>query len=89
MSTLNVTNAQITTLKDASGNNGTTPAQLASGRVQFWCKLNGSGTAAITDSFNVTSITDIATGTYTVTIATDMANANWVSSDTLEQQVIP
>jgi hypothetical protein len=79
MSTLNVTNAQITTLKDASGNNGTTPAQLASGRVQFWCKFDGSGTAAITDSFNTTSITDGGTGTYTVTIATDMANANWVA----------
>ena len=76
---LTVTDANVTNLKDASGNNGTTPAQLASGRVQFWCKLNGSGTAAITDSFNVTSITDIATGNYTVTIATDMANANWVS----------
>ncbi len=76
---LTVTDANITNLKDASGNNGTTPAQLASGRVQFWCKLNGSGTAAITDSFNMTSISDLGTGTYTITIATDMANANWVA----------
>ena len=81
MSTLNVTNAQVTTLKDASGNNGTTPAQLASGRVQFWIKFDGSSGSIGTgdNSFNVQSVTDLGTGNYTVTIATDMESGDWVS----------
>ena len=78
---LTVTDVNCTNLKDASGNNGTTPAQLASGRVQFWIRFNGSSGSIGTgdNSFNVTSVTDLGTGNYTVNIATDMESANWVS----------
>lgn len=44
---------------------------------KFWINLNGTGTIAINDSYNVTSITDNGTGDYTVTIATDFSSANW------------
>ena len=67
---LTVADANITTLKDASGNNPSTPAEINSGRVKAWVKLDGSGTAAIDVSFNMTSITDNGTGVYTLTIAT-------------------
>ena len=80
MSTLNVTNAQITTLKDASGNNGNTPAAINSGLVKAWVNMDGSGTAHIDTSFNMTSITDNGTGVYTLTIATDFGSADWVAS---------
>ena len=76
MSTLNVTNAQITTLKDASGNNGNTPAAINSGLVKAWVNMDGSGTAHIDTSFNMTSITDNGTGVYTLTIATDFGSAD-------------
>tara|TARA_R100001163_G_C5012524_1_gene157950 strand:- start:433 stop:855 length:423 start_codon:yes stop_codon:yes gene_type:complete len=75
------TNIRATNVQDASGGNGTTPAQLATGRAQFWIRFDGSsgsiGTG--TNSFNVASVTDIGTGNYTVNIATNMDNANWVS----------
>lgn len=45
--------------------------------VKGWINFNGTGTIAINDSFNVTSITDEGTGDYTVTWDTDFANANY------------
>ena len=53
---------------------GTT--NIAQGLTKVWCRFDGTGTAAIGDSFNTTSITDHSTGLYTVTYANDLANAN-------------
>ena len=44
-----------------------------------WVSVNGTGTIAIRDSFNVASITDTATGSITVDIDVDMANANYAT----------
>ena len=43
-----------------------------------WVNFNGTGTPAIREDFNVTSITDIATGTYQVNFTTAMTDANYV-----------
>lgn len=40
-------------------------------------KFNGSGTPAIDDSFNVSSITDHSTGQWTVNFAVAMTNADY------------
>lgn len=48
--------------------------------IKGWVNFNGSGTVAINDSFNVTSITDNATGDYTVNWTTAFANANYAVS---------
>jgi len=48
--------------------------------VKGWISLDGSGTAAVKDSFNVTSITDNGTGDYTITWNTDFANATYAIS---------
>ena len=59
---------------------GTSVTQnLVQGLKKVWINLNGGGTIATRDSFNVTSITDDATGRYTITIANDMSNANYSS----------
>lgn len=42
-----------------------------------WVNFNGQGTVAIRDSENVSSITDNATGDYTVNFATAMVNLNY------------
>ena len=57
------------------GNSNTT--NLQQGLNKTWINLNGTGTIATRDSFNVTSITDNSTGDYTITIATDMANGDY------------
>lgn len=42
-----------------------------------WVNFNGTGTVAIRDSFNVSSITDDGVGIYTVNLATALADANY------------
>ena len=54
---------------------GTEKGQLA----KAWVNFNGSGTVAIRDSFNVSSITDHATGQYTVTYSAAMSDANYAA----------
>ena len=41
-----------------------------------WVNFNGTGTPAIRASFNVSSITDVGTGDYTVNLTTALADAN-------------
>ncbi len=69
---------KVATIQDTSGNNSSTPAQVAEGRAKAWLNLNGSGTIAIRDSFNVSSVSDSGTGVYVVTMANAMANTNYV-----------
>jgi hypothetical protein len=47
------------------------------GICKAWVNFNGSGTVAIRDSFNVSSITDNGTGDYTVNFTTAMPNTNY------------
>jgi hypothetical protein len=47
------------------------------GIAKAWVNFNGTGTVAIRDSFNVSSITDNGTGEYTVNFTTAMPNANY------------
>ena len=75
MSTLSVA-----TIKSASSaapviqnSSGTEKGQFT----KAWVNFNGTGTVAIRDSFNVSSITDDATGQYTINLTTAMANTNY------------
>ena len=54
---------------------GAATTVVAQGLAKAWINFEGDGTIAISDSFNVTSITDRGTGLYTITIANDMSNA--------------
>ena len=47
------------------------------GIAKAWVNFNGTGTVAIRDSFNVSSITDNGTGNYTVNFTTAMPNASY------------
>jgi len=49
------------------------------GIAKAWVNFDGTGTVAIRDSFNVSSITDNGTGNYTVNFTTAMPNANYSS----------
>jgi len=75
MSTVKAANLQNTgsgapTFKNSSG---TEIGQLA----KAWVNFNGSGTVAIRDDFNVTSITDNGTGSYTVNMTNAQADTNY------------
>lgn len=70
---------KVATIQDTSGNNSSTPSQVAQGRAKAWINFNGTGTVAIRDDFNVTSITDGGTANYTINFTTNMSNANYVA----------
>ena len=57
----------------AIGTGGINGAQLA----KAWVNFNGTGTVAIRDSYNVSSITDNAVGQYYVNFSTPMNNTNY------------
>ena len=42
-----------------------------------WLKFDGTGTIAIDDSFNTSSISDVSTGSYQVTMTNAMSNTNY------------
>ncbi len=60
-----------------TGEGNSTTTNLQQGLAKHWILMNGTGTVAVTDSFNNTSITDNGTGDYTITIANDMANTTF------------
>ncbi len=45
-----------------------------------WVRFNGTGTVGINDSHNVSSITDVAAGSYTINFTNSMANSNYAWS---------
>jgi len=68
---------RVDTLKDSSGNNSVGMSYVAEGSAKSWIKYNGTGTIAISDSFNVSSIGDFTTGTTVVNFTNAMNNANY------------
>ena len=63
----------------AIGTGGINQARIA----KAWVNFNGSGRVAIRDSYNVSSITDNATGRWRVNFSTNLDNANFSVSAAL------
>ena len=68
MSTIKVTNIQAT---------GETATRAVSGVAAAWLNMNGSGTVSITDSLNVASIFDNATGDFSSNLTNAMNNVGY------------
>ena len=56
-----------------------TSMQTGQQACKAWVNFNGTGTVAIRESYNVSSITDNGTGDYTVNFTTAMADVNYCS----------
>ena len=52
---------------------------------KHWGNLDGTGTIAIRDSFNTSSATDIATGTYRFDYTNNMANINYSLQESVNE----
>ena len=62
---------------------GTVTTDLQQGLCKMWCTFQGNATAARLDSFNTSGFTDDGgTGKYTISIASDYANANYSAVST-------
>lgn len=70
-------NTRITAITDSAGANRSTPAAIANGTCKAWVNFNGTGTIAIRASYNISSITDGGTGSYTAIFTTAMPDANY------------
>ena len=68
MSTITVSNIKAT---------GETASRSVSGVAAAWVNFNGTGTIAIRDSQNISSISDLGTGIYSATYTNVMTNANY------------
>ena len=62
---------------DVVGEGNSTTTNLQQGLAKAWLSMNGTGTIAVRDSFNITGITDQGTGLTTVTIANNMGSAEY------------
>ena len=67
---------RVNSLLNAAGT--ATPA--IDGLAKAWVSFNGTGTVAIREQFNVSSITDNGTGDYTVNFTTEMPDNNYAIS---------
>jgi hypothetical protein len=61
----------------AKSEGGAVTTNISQGVAKSWIHFEGDGTISISDSFNVTSITDRGAGLYTITIANDMSNTQY------------
>ena len=68
---------RVNTLKDASGNNSVAMSTVAGASNKAWNSIDGTGTLAIRDSFNVSSVSDDGTGDYRTTFTSAMVNDDY------------
>lgn len=68
------------TLTTAAGATPTADTLYKDSIIKGWVKFNGTGTIAIDDDFNVVSLVDNGTGSYTITWETDFASANYAAA---------
>jgi hypothetical protein len=71
----------ISTLSD--GTNSTSATNCIQGSAKAWVNFNGTSTVAIRSSYNVSSITDGGTGTYTINFTNAMPDANYCTHVTV------
>ena len=80
---------KVGTLLAADGSTTTQPSipALDKRMAQAWVNFNGTGNVAIRAAYNVSSITDSATGIYLINFATTLANANYAVTATSHRTV--
>lgn len=71
MSTLKTSNIQ-----DTTGGNNSTPEEINRGRIRAWARIDHNNNTVISN-YNVSSITDTATGRFTVNFTNAFSNANY------------
>ena len=60
-----------------TGEGNSTTTNLQQGLAKSWSLINGTGTIAIRDTFNVASITDVGTGFYRNNLTSSMSTVNY------------
>jgi len=71
-------------LASAIAGEGTATTSLQQGLAKAWIKFSASS-ASSDDTLNITSLTDNGTGNFTITIANDFSNGNFVHLSTSDE----
>jgi len=56
---------------------GSAQTSIQQGLAKAWINLTGTGTIAVNDSFNISSVTDVGTGNYRAYYTSNMSNVNY------------
>ena len=78
---------KVETLQDTAGNNSIGMQFVSNGSAKVWNHYHQIGTTASKDSFNVSSITDLAVSKATHNFTNNMGNANYVWSGGLTNNI--
>ena len=71
---------RVNTLKDASGNNSVATSVVFNGTAKAWVNVDGRNTPSFNDSYNASSLTDVATGSRRISYTSSMNNANYATA---------
>ena len=69
--------SQIIATTLSNGSVSVPTATVVNGSAKAWMNLNGTGTIALRDSLNTSSVTDVGTGNYRQNFSSVMANGNY------------
>jgi hypothetical protein len=69
---------RLTTLSNQGGTASVPSDTVINGTAKAWVNFNGTGTVAIRQAFNVSSITDNGTGDYTINFSSAMPDSNYI-----------
>ena len=78
---------KVTTLQNTSGGASSTSDQLFNGRARVWCYYRQRNSVGIVNSFNVSSVTDVATGHYRVNFSQTFTNPVGLTSSSYDDAV--
>ena len=67
---------------DVTGEGNSTTTNLQQGLCKAWVNIDGTGTIASRDSFNVSGLVDNGTGDYTINFSVSMSDTNYSPSGT-------
>ena len=70
---------RVNTLTDASSNNSTPMATVNQGTAKSWADFTMASTPSADDSFNLASITDVATGKMGIVVTSVFATVNYAA----------
>jgi hypothetical protein len=68
---------RLTTISNQAGTASVPSETVINGSAKAWVNFNGTGTVAIRASYNVSSITDLGTGYYTINFTTAMPDTSY------------
>jgi hypothetical protein len=68
---------KLDTIASRDGTESTDVTNVINGSAKAWVNFNGSGTVAIRESFNVSSISDNGTGEYRVNFTNTLSDSNY------------